>query len=222
MRESKTSKNSFNKYKVSKYVSVNKMDKYWIPKIIKKYDFKIRKTHNPPENLDIKDDQLFLAFVVGLIDGDGSIGKNNTIEIKCHSSWGKCLQKWFDRICRLSGTKDIDGRMKRPKVIMVSQIYNEKVNKYARIRTGNHIFSLFLKNNIKNIPHLHRKWSKIKNIKNKYEDIAKRKDDIIKLLNEGKPIKEIMKKLKIKKHNVYGVKYLYCRNLVRKDKRQLK
>ncbi len=61
-------------------------------KIAEKFDWKPRKTYNPPRNEVLAkafdtDDQ-FLAFFIGFVDGDGSINKvNHSIRIENHASW---------------------------------------------------------------------------------------------------------------------------------------
>jgi hypothetical protein len=57
-----------------------------------KFDFHHRKTYNPPSVLIFKDwdDYKLLAYIVGFIDGDGSIyksGRSTTLKIENHGSW---------------------------------------------------------------------------------------------------------------------------------------
>lgn len=158
--------------KKDEYVVVNSQDKVNIEKIITKFNFKHKKTYNPPNELNIKDDNLFIAFLIGFIDGDGHIGPKNHIGIKCHFSWEKCLKEWINRTCEMAKVEDINMFLARPRVKVVTQIYKGKEKKYVSIQTSNHIFVMFLKDKIKELglPSLKRKWNRIKYIKNNYND----------------------------------------------------
>ncbi len=70
---------SYEKYRnsfdtISRNVRTDVMDKEIITLLINKFDFKKSKTYNPPNNLKIQNDDLFTSFLIGYIDGDGSIG----------------------------------------------------------------------------------------------------------------------------------------------------
>lgn len=75
-----------------KLVSVSVMDKINGVKLKNKLQIKERKTYNPPENFDFlttKEERL--AFLLGFIDGDGSIAYRKeafkSIRIIIHGSW---------------------------------------------------------------------------------------------------------------------------------------
>jgi len=158
-------KNIFNRDRSSKFgysemVSINQTHEIEIPKIIKKFCFRERKTYNPPNELEIKNNDLFLSMFIGYIDGDGHIQKDGRIKVRCHYSWAKVLDKWFQRIWILSGCGD--GFLvpkskvsfnKDPRGIM-------KRNKECLIRGGNKRVNAFLRNKIKelSLQALERKW----------------------------------------------------------------
>jgi hypothetical protein len=149
--------------KNTKVARVQKNDNNTIPLLINKFNFNKNKTINPPNYLMIKNNNLFIAFIIGFIDGDGSINKKtNTISVECHLTWKKCLQKWFDRLWILSKTKLLTRQMKLP---TVKNSYKKDKRVYAQIKISNYNFVNFLKNKAieLNLPILKRKWDRIKN-----------------------------------------------------------
>lgn len=58
-------------------------------KISKKFNMSNTKTYNPPKLKWIDEDWKFFCFLIGFIDGDGSIGKRGYIRIENHLSWNK-------------------------------------------------------------------------------------------------------------------------------------
>src|SRR5271157_3202496 len=94
------------------YCCTSRYDKINIPIIASKFNLKSRKTYNPPNELYIKDDNLFLAFLIGYIDGDGSICYNkkantNELSVECHGSWESVLNKWFGRAWDIANIRDL-------------------------------------------------------------------------------------------------------------------
>ncbi len=82
----------FNGKYISKMVRVAVQDQKLGLEFAKKFDLKYQKTYNPP-SIDIlkqfDDDKLF-AYIIGFIDGDGSIGNSTgyiTLRIQNHASW---------------------------------------------------------------------------------------------------------------------------------------
>jgi len=68
------------------------MDKKVVPVVREKFGFRDNKTENPPMSLPDGTDAQRLAFVVGFIDGDGSmrLGKGRrfcNIAVKVHGTW---------------------------------------------------------------------------------------------------------------------------------------
>ena len=92
------------------YVSIR--DSALMPRLCEKYDFKKAKTYNPP-TLNIENDDLFLSFFAGFVDGDGSIlnvlnRKDVNLKIKVHSSWLEVLSSMEHRIYNMFGFEYIN------------------------------------------------------------------------------------------------------------------
>lgn len=178
---------------IKRVCEITAQDNLLIPKIIKKYDFKPRKTYNPP-NLDFLkiDFDLFCSFLIGFIDGDGSVQsvrKNNEyrIFIRCHKSWMNNLQQLSNKLTSYLNLKDNIGTL-----------YRE--NKYASIVISNSKSIKFLKNKKKelNLPVLDRKWSKIDgNRVFKQEQYEINIEIIKKMLNGNYTTKEISLKVNL-------------------------
>ncbi len=135
-------------------VTIAVQDKLWLKKVKEKFDIKNDKTYYPP-NLDwIIDDNLFLAMLVGYIDGDGCIKhqtnrKDTSISIHIHSSWLPFLEmikRRIETIFVYSTGKPIIGK-----------------DGYARYTISN--FPLLKQLKVftvdNNLPILERKWSRI-------------------------------------------------------------
>lgn len=123
-----------------------------IQKLKSKFSIKNNKTYVPCNIQNIIDDNLFISFVIGFIDGDGCIKKLQNrkdfqITIKLHSSWLGNLQYISERISKLSNVPHVKA----------------KINScgYAFVSFGNTILSKFLKTKTieLNLPILSRKWS---------------------------------------------------------------
>ena len=142
------------------YCMISLQNKDIIPMITKKFDIKRNKTKNPP-NINIlkkMTDNQFISFLIGYIDGDGSIPqimnrKDFNIRLKCHSTW-KRVYNYFK--------------------IRIEQILQKKFNNkviinnrgYCVLTFSNCIIINFLANFniIHSLPVLERKWSKIKEV----------------------------------------------------------
>lgn len=86
------SKSKIRKYK--DFVEVATNNKV-VAEIITKFDFKERKTYNPPTN-NLKLNKLLVSLYMGFIDGDGSIQvvtkrSDVSLRIKNHASWKNWL-----------------------------------------------------------------------------------------------------------------------------------
>lgn len=206
-------------YKVDKrrYAVTAKRNKIICNLIMNKYSICNNKTKNPPIINILKDD-LFIAFLIGFIDGDGHI-ENRTmgIEISCYKSWKNNLNHWFKRIWYLSGCEIVGGKTKIPKVILQTRIcnYNGKVSTYARIRISNNKFCIFLKNKAieLNLPFLRRKWKRIKEKYSRQQSYAF-KNEIIQMHKNGMTVYQIIKSGKIdaKMGYIYRVIRAYKHN----------
>lgn len=144
----------FIKHSIPQSAAVKVQDKWNIPKIKNKFDMKIVKTYNPPKNPNWMFGDLFIAFIIGFIDGDGHIQKMKNrndcqISIKLHSSWLSFLQFIGNCVAGFVGTK--------PNLAKINS------RGYARIIFSNVKIVRFLK--LKaiclDLPVLKRKWDKI-------------------------------------------------------------
>lgn len=175
---------------IKRVCEITAQDNLLIPKIIKKYDFKPRKTYNPP-NLDFLkiDFDLFCSFLIGFIDGDGSVQsvrKNNEyrIFIRCHKSWMNNLQWLSDSLTNHLNLKNNVGALYREGKLSSITINNSKAIK-------------FLKNKKKELglPALKRKWDKIdENRVFKQEKYEANVENIKNLLNGKYTTREISSK----------------------------
>ncbi len=161
------------------------MDKFNISKIIKKFKLLPRKTYNPPDLTWMFDDDLFVSFFVGFIDGDGSIvkqfkRKDCILTIKNYASWLNNLQYMVNRVSDLSNVNST-------KAIIDNQ-------GYAKVRIANSICLKSLKRKIikLKLPVLQRKWNRIDlNFTGKYEKSTINNHKIILLNKEGYKNSEI-------------------------------
>lgn len=121
----------------------------------KKFDLKFQKTYNPPSIKIFKNftNEQILSFIVGFIDGDGSICTRNqsaSLRIQNHASWID-MHRFF--------LKNIQKIFK----IDYGSVYIDKRGYSSlNICTKNCIsliFNFILK---QKIPYLNRKWDKLK------------------------------------------------------------
>lgn len=142
-----------------------------LKQLVNKFNIHERKTYNPPEDLYIKNNDLFIAFMIGLIDGDGSITKPRMLQLECHSRWENVLNKWFLRLWKISGAskkKDANRTGPQSKELKCRRTTNSghgygKDKYYIKILTSNKDFMHFLKNKTKelDLPVLNRKWENV-------------------------------------------------------------
>lgn len=129
------------------------MDNFLMPRLIKKFDFKPSKTYNPPDlnNLNMKDD-FFYCFLIGFIDGDGSIIKKKDIEeyrisIRLHKNWYDNLEFFHAKISNLLNIK-VKGLYKYDVSMLVFSDF--RILKFLKAKSIEY-----------NLPVLSRKWDKI-------------------------------------------------------------
>lgn len=130
---------------------------YIFDNLIIKYNIDNQKTYKPCNISSIKDEQL-IAFIIGFIDGDGSIlkrtdNKHYKISIKLHLSWKDNLQYLSNNLYNYFNKKNI------PQTSNISQPQGT----YAQIVWGNKdvingLVDFIIKNNI---PVSERKWGKL-------------------------------------------------------------
>jgi hypothetical protein len=142
---------------------INATDIEIIPKIRKKFDINyqknlITKTYFPP-NIKLfngMNDSLFLSYLIGFIDGNGSISKSirngNTITITSHENWLPVLDAWKNRIENIFGVKLSPKSLTKEKTYLRFKIYNKKI-----------VLGLKKFINDNNIKVNNEKWGRIKN-----------------------------------------------------------
>ena len=129
-------------------------DTFTIQKLKEKYSIHSNKTENPCNISSIKETNL-ISFLIGFIDGDGSITlrtdtKSPKITIKCHYSWRDNLNYMIENLYHILQIENI------PKVYINKQ--NEK--EYVQITIGNQKAIHYLKDFIQNnsLLYFKRKW----------------------------------------------------------------
>ena len=137
----------------SNIIKILACDAKLCPLICNKFDFKRKKTYNPPERLPNDNKELLISMLCGLIDGDGTIVSNrNYIRITCHSSWKNFYELLNSKIF-----------IKENSITLNNRGYLE----YGIYKLDN---IMYLLNSIRylNLPLLDRKWcSLIKEYKEK-------------------------------------------------------
>jgi hypothetical protein len=180
-------------YKTRNAFGVRFMDSIVVPKLRKKFDIQTNKTQIPC-SFNIDNTDLFIAFLIGFIDGDGCICKNQKrpdshIKIKCHSSWLSNFDLWSKRLSELTGI----------------EVSSPKLNKqgYAVWNITNTIVLRYLKRKSLSLPVLHRKWNRInENFVSRQEKGKERVEKVQSFLVEGLKKTEIAKRLAISKSAV--------------------
>lgn len=182
-------------------VGVNAMNKQYIPVLCNKFDIKNHKTYNPPDvnKLKLLENNKILSIIIGFIDGDGSIKnvwnrKDYNIQIKNHNSWLSILEYFSE-------------------VITGKNLAKINSNGYASLIISNNLSIIKLKKFAleNNLPILDRKWDIIDiNFVNRTFKSNQKKDNIIKLLNEGKNISEISQ--------ITGIKYMTVYQIIKRNK----
>lgn len=134
-------------------ISINCQDKIYLKQLKDKFDLKNNKTYYPP-NLKIDDNGLFLSFLSGFIDGDGSFirqyhRKDFRLCIHIHSSWLIILDYFHERL----------------QDILKVKLPNPKIGKdgYSVWNISNSVPIKSLKQLVLNLnlPILSRKWDKV-------------------------------------------------------------
>ena len=156
--------------------------KLWLENVFKITN---NKTYQPCDLTQLKDDKFF-SFIIGFIDGDGTIDKKGYLHIKCHSSWLENLN------------------------LMISFLTNDNFNKGIINSEGLAFISITkieIMNNIKKrleelkLPNLTRKWIRIK--QSREERYSNLKEELRIYFKNGEIPKEIIKKYQLGRDFVY-------------------
>ncbi len=171
---------------------VSAQDEDQVSKFCQLFDFRPSKTYNPPRLFTLEGDR-FLAFLIGFIDGDGSIryqtGRDDCLmSVKCHRSWLGLFRVFHKHLSVLCETE-----MPEPKINGCG---------YAEWHVTNSIVLKFLKRKAKamSLPCMKRKWDKID-----LDRISRReqgninRDETLRLYAAGHRQKEICEILGLKK-----------------------
>jgi hypothetical protein len=173
------------KYSVQSSLQGNDNKNYF--KIQDKFDLQQNKTLYPPQNFQFYKslpNDLFLSFLIGLIDGDGCIHKkkNNTVVIQvcCHKNWGDFFAALKEKI---ESIFNLTVRVSPP---------NRKDNCIILIMHKFPILRELKKCAIKlNLPIMKRKWDNINvNHITYYEKAEMKFEKVKELLDSGKSFKE--------------------------------
>lgn len=178
-----------NYFETRKAFGVQAQDSLAVPKICSKYNIVERKTFRPTTYIPAKRD-LFLSFLIGFIDGDGSIRKqskkreDSIIAIKLHNSWLDYLNKLSERVSSIVGVKPTKAKIDK--------------KGYAIVNLSNSIILKYLKQKEieLNLPVLQRKWERINlNYFSRNEKSICDRTKLVKLIKKGWRNTEIAKEL---------------------------
>lgn len=135
--------------------SIACQDKYYIPLLRNKFYIKPQKTYNPPDFNNLINSPYFISLIVGYSDGDGCLNKQYNREdyilrYRVHSSWLDNLNYISDYLSKRYNT-----------VLPKSYISKDG---YAILNIANNKVIKSIKKDILkfNIPHLTRKFGKVK------------------------------------------------------------
>lgn len=134
-----------------------------VKELKKKFKISNKKTYEPCDITGINDDDLFLSFLTGFIDGDGSIwtkGKYSQLFVGCHCYWSDNLLYLFKRLYKILDVSDdviIKQRINNSKLV-------EKSDPISYIKISKKQILMRFKKEIEllNIPFMKKKWDKIK------------------------------------------------------------
>jgi len=175
------------------------MDSYTIPLLREKFGINPRKTYYPPKTLLWMEPDLMYSFIIGFIDGDGSIGyqykrSDVSLRIKIHKNWLYILNEISVFLSKKSNVP-----------IVKAKINNQG---YANINLTNHILLKSLKNKILELklPYLKRKWDVIdENHINKNEQAKINLENVKHLMSLEYSNKMISEKLDMKPATIYMI-----------------
>lgn len=141
-------------YKNGIYCFLNCHDSVYGPKINEQMGVVVPKTYNSPNLSLIRDDTSFIAFLIGLIDGDGCFPTDKSrpniskMRMIMHRNWYPALVYIQDRMTAL-GFLGIKVKITNQNNALLVIYRQENLKRLKN----------FIHEN--NIPHLERKWNKI-------------------------------------------------------------
>lgn len=142
-------------YKAQDQYRIHCKDSIIVPQLKIKFDIKQAKTYHPPI-YTLPDNELPIALLIGMIDGDGCIRKRNgkrndyNIRILCHSSW----LDYYTNLC---------NSLIKQSLIQISYPYIDKKSGYMIWNIASHKIMAYLYLFIQkyNLPILKRKWAPV-------------------------------------------------------------
>ena len=158
-----------------------------------KFNISNDKTHYPC-NLDKLSGDSFFSFIIGFIDGDGTINTKGYLTLVSHKNW-------INNICLM--TKEISyGNHYSCKVDnsglskgIITNIETMKKIKEKIVKLG--------------LPVLERKWSRVEETKLSKKELGiKNKTECLELFNKGLSVKEVIEITKLSRSQVYKQKEL--------------
>ena len=162
--------------------------------LIETFNIKSDKTYNPCSLNKLYDDNLF-SFIIGFIDGDGSIDKKGYLRIKCHKSW---LDNLNYMVSYLSNNEVNRGYINSEGLAFISITKIEIMKKIKQ-----KIIEL-------NLPMLDRKWDRVKMSKLSKKEINSKNTSICYgLFDKGKSINDVISLTNLSKSQVYKQKRNY-------------
>jgi len=171
-----------------------------IPRLRCQFDLHVNKTYHPPSKLPPGNDNLFVSYVIGFIDGDGNIqmrGGGRTdcfIRIKLHSSWLRYLAMLHDRVC---GLLDLSAPVPKINGCGYAELcwHNMKIVRYLATQSQR-----------LDLPSLRRKWSKIDTTRiSRYEQAEVNKEAVTVMLRAAYSVKEMASKLQLSDSAIYRI-----------------
>lgn len=191
-------------------LSIAVMDTDIVPKIRNKFGFRDNKTENPPLKLPHGNDANKFSFIIGFIDGDGSVSTPSghnfcNIRVKVHGSWLPMLLIMADFVYDLAGQES-----GRPHINNCG---------YAEWTISNSIVVRFMKNRAEelNLPIMQRKWGKINlTTKSRYELAGEKAIKIKNMAGKGMYLYQIARALNVhpsgvlqtaRKNNIFISRY---------------
>ncbi len=158
-----------------------------------KFNLSNNKTYEPCTLKNLHGDAFF-SFIIGFIDGDGTIDVKGYLKLKCHKSW---LYNLNEMVKFLSDNDFNTGIINSEGLAYVSLTKIEIMKKIKR-----KIIDLGL-------PVLNRKWDRVNFDKfSKTQRSLKNMNECLELFNEGLSIKEIIKITGLSKSQVYKQRQL--------------
>ena len=130
------------------YTSITRQEPSVVRRLRRRFDINADKTYRPPTKLPYKRRDLLRCFLVGFIDGDGSICKQSGgrrdafVRVKLHSSWE-------------SFQRSLAEAIEAPFTLGLTKAG------YSELRFCDNVWLAQLKRDSSDLPRLKRKWKKI-------------------------------------------------------------